>query len=137
MNVDTDTQYAFTRPIVGAHVQNYDGVLKIDGEVGNKKAYDPRSYMKKAEAAWPSASRGVRGSQGAGTSSASDRARGPGRMAVVSDRDRPKTQRPAQAFDRAQRTGSTMSLHGNLPGPSLPACPSTPRSPSWRRAPTG
>ena len=49
MNVDTDTQYAFTRPIVSHMFSNYDGVLKIDGEVGNKKVYDPRSYMKKAE----------------------------------------------------------------------------------------
>ncbi len=50
MNVDTDTQYAFTRPIVGHMFSNYDGVLKVDGEVGNKKVYDPRSYMKLAEA---------------------------------------------------------------------------------------
>ena len=50
MNVDTDTQYAFTRPVVGHMFTNYDGVLKIDGEVGNKKTYDPRSYLKKAEA---------------------------------------------------------------------------------------
>ena len=50
MNVDTDTQYAFTRPVAGHMFTNYDGVLKIDGEVGNKKAYDPRVYMKKAEA---------------------------------------------------------------------------------------
>jgi fructose-bisphosphate aldolase class II len=50
MNVDTDTQYAFTRPIVGHMFTNYDGVLKVDGEVGNKKVYDPRSYFKKAEA---------------------------------------------------------------------------------------
>ncbi len=49
MNVDTDTQYAFTRPIVDHMFKNYDGVLKIDGEVGNKKAYDPRSYAKAAE----------------------------------------------------------------------------------------
>ena len=49
MNVDTDTQYAFTRPIVTHMFQNYDGVLKIDGGVGDKKVYDPRSYMKKAE----------------------------------------------------------------------------------------
>jgi fructose-bisphosphate aldolase, class II len=49
MNVDTDTQYAFTRAIAGHMFQNYDGVLKVDGEVGNKKAYDPRPYMKKAE----------------------------------------------------------------------------------------
>ena len=49
MNVDTDTQYAFTRAIAGHMFKNYDGVLKIDGEVGDKKAYDPRPYMKKAE----------------------------------------------------------------------------------------
>jgi fructose-bisphosphate aldolase, class II len=50
MNVDTDTQYAFTRPIAGYMFTNYDGVLKVDGEVGSKKAYDPRSYGKLAEA---------------------------------------------------------------------------------------
>jgi fructose-bisphosphate aldolase class II len=49
MNVDTDTQYAFTRPIAGHMFTNYDGVLKVDGEVGSKKAYDPRSYLKAAE----------------------------------------------------------------------------------------
>lgn len=50
MNVDTDTQYAFTRPLAAHMFTNYDGVLKVDGEVGNKKVYDPRSYLKKAEA---------------------------------------------------------------------------------------
>ena len=50
MNIDTDTQYAFTRPVAGHMFENYDGVLKVDGEVGIKKAYDPRSYLKKAEA---------------------------------------------------------------------------------------
>ena len=49
MNIDTDCQYAYTRPIVEHMFTNYDGVLKVDGEVGNKKVYDPRSYMKKAE----------------------------------------------------------------------------------------
>jgi fructose-bisphosphate aldolase class II len=49
MNVDTDTQYAFTRPVVEHMFKNYDGVLKIDGEVGNKKAYDPRAWGKAAE----------------------------------------------------------------------------------------
>jgi fructose-bisphosphate aldolase class II len=49
MNIDTDTQYAFTRPIVDHVMKNYDGVLKIDGEVGNKKTYDPRAYGKAAE----------------------------------------------------------------------------------------
>ena len=46
MNIDTDTQYAFTRPIADYMFKNYDGVLKIDGEVGSKKIYDPRSYLK-------------------------------------------------------------------------------------------
>jgi fructose-bisphosphate aldolase class II len=50
MNVDTDTQYAFTRPIAGHMFANYDGVLKVDGDVGNKKVYDPRTYGKLAEA---------------------------------------------------------------------------------------
>ncbi|HEY9411884.1 MAG TPA: class II fructose-bisphosphate aldolase [Jiangellaceae bacterium] len=50
MNIDTDTQYAFTRPVVDHMFTNYDGVLKIDGEVGNKKAYDPRVWGKAAEA---------------------------------------------------------------------------------------
>ena len=49
MNVDTDTQYAYTRPIVEHMFKNYSGVLKVDGEVGDKKAYDPRSYLKAAE----------------------------------------------------------------------------------------
>ncbi|WFM83187.1 class II fructose-bisphosphate aldolase [Arcanobacterium canis] len=50
MNVDTDTQYAFTRPVVDWMMTNYEGVLKIDGEVGNKKKYDPRAWGKAAEA---------------------------------------------------------------------------------------
>ena len=50
MNVDTDTQYAFTRPVVNHMLTEYEGVLKIDGEVGNKKMYDPRAWGKKAEA---------------------------------------------------------------------------------------
>jgi fructose-bisphosphate aldolase class II len=49
MNVDTDTQYAFTRPVAAHMFGNYDGVLKVDGEVGNKKAYDPRAWGKAAE----------------------------------------------------------------------------------------
>jgi len=49
MNVDTDCQYAFTRAVAGHMFKNYDGVLKIDGEVGNKKVYDPRAYLKLAE----------------------------------------------------------------------------------------
>jgi len=51
MNIDTDMQYAFTRPIADHMFRNYDGVLKVDGEVGNKKIYDPRSYLTMAETA--------------------------------------------------------------------------------------
>ncbi|SDB92029.1 fructose-bisphosphate aldolase [Sanguibacter gelidistatuariae] len=50
MNVDTDTQYAYSRPVADHFFRNYDGVLKVDGEVGNKKAYDPRAWGKAAEA---------------------------------------------------------------------------------------
>lgn len=50
MNIDTDLQYAFTRPVVDHMLKNYDGVLRIDGEVGNKKLYDPRAWGKSAEA---------------------------------------------------------------------------------------
>ncbi|MDQ4490080.1 class II fructose-bisphosphate aldolase [Sinomonas sp. ASV486] len=50
MNIDTDTQYAFTRPVAGHMFSNYDGVLKVDGEVGNKKTYDPRVWGALAEA---------------------------------------------------------------------------------------
>jgi fructose-bisphosphate aldolase class II len=50
MNVDTDTQFAFTRPVAGYMLTNYEGVLKVDGEVGNKKQYDPRAWGKAAEA---------------------------------------------------------------------------------------
>jgi len=49
MNVDTDTQYAYTRPIAGHMLANYDGVLKVDGGVGNKQAYDPRAWGKLGE----------------------------------------------------------------------------------------
>jgi fructose-bisphosphate aldolase class II len=51
LNIDTDTQYAFTRPIADHMLKNYDGVLKIEGDVGNKEKYDPRSYLKLGEAA--------------------------------------------------------------------------------------
>ena len=51
MNIDTDTQYAYTRSIAGTMFTNYDGVLKVDGEVGNKKIYDPRAWGKIAETA--------------------------------------------------------------------------------------
>jgi len=50
MNIDTDTQYAYTRPVADYMLKNYDGVLKVDGEIGNKKQYDPRAWGKIAEA---------------------------------------------------------------------------------------
>ena len=49
MNVDTDMQYAFTRAIADHCFKHYDGILKVDGDVGDKKAYDPRPYMTRAE----------------------------------------------------------------------------------------
>ena len=49
MNIDTDTQYAYTRPTIDYFMKNYDKVLKIDGEVGSKKHYDPREWLKAAE----------------------------------------------------------------------------------------
>jgi fructose-bisphosphate aldolase class II len=51
MNIDTDTQYTFTRPIADHMLKNYNGVLKIDGEVGDKKLYDPRNYLAQGEKA--------------------------------------------------------------------------------------
>ena len=51
MNIDTDTQYAFTRSIAGYMFENYAEVLKVDGDVGNKKKYDPRAWGKVAESA--------------------------------------------------------------------------------------
>ena len=49
MNIDTDTQYAFTRPIVDWMMKHYDEVLMVDGEIGVKKSYDPRTYLKLGE----------------------------------------------------------------------------------------
>ena len=57
MNIDTDTQYAFTRAVADYMFEKYDEVLKVDGEVGVKKTYDPRAWLKVAESPWPSASR--------------------------------------------------------------------------------
>ena len=51
MNVDADMQYAFTRAVAGHMFKNYDGVLNVDGELGNKKVHDPRSYLALAETA--------------------------------------------------------------------------------------
>ena len=68
MNIDTDTQYAFTRPIAHHMMKNYDGVLKVDGEVGNKKTYDPRTYLALGEAAMAErVKQAVRDLKGTGT----------------------------------------------------------------------
>ena len=50
MNVDTDTQYPFTRIVVDHMLVNYEGELRVEGEVGNKKIYDPRGWLKKGKA---------------------------------------------------------------------------------------
>jgi fructose-bisphosphate aldolase, class II len=74
MNVDTDMQYAFTRAIADHFFKNYDGVLKVDGEVGNKKAYDPRTYLARAETAIAErVKQAVQDLRAAGTTMASDR----------------------------------------------------------------
>src|SRR6476660_4682055 len=65
MNIDTDTQYAFTRPVADHMLRNYEGVLKVDGEVGNKKQYDPRTWGKAAEAGM--AARVIEGAQHLGS----------------------------------------------------------------------
>ena len=57
MNVDTDTQYAFTRPVADHMFKNYNGVLKVDGEVGSKKSYDPRSSGERGDAGMATRSR--------------------------------------------------------------------------------
>jgi fructose-bisphosphate aldolase class II len=51
MNIDTDTQYAFSRAVADHMFRNYDGVLKVDGEMGDKKSYDPRTWLALAEKA--------------------------------------------------------------------------------------
>ena len=128
MNIDTDTQYAFTRPIVEHMFKNYDGVLKIDGEVGNKKVYDPRSYMKKAEL-------GMAERVTAGLRGPAEHRDEPRRLTEPGVRagwgreracDRTEDTASREAFDRAQRTGSTMSLHGNLLGPEPTRLPVDP-----------
>ena len=72
MNVDTDMQYAFTRAVADHCFKNYDAVLKVDGEVGNKKAYDPRSYLALGESAMAErVKQMVRDLRGTGTTLAS------------------------------------------------------------------
>jgi fructose-bisphosphate aldolase class II len=51
LNVDSDDQYAFTRAIADHVLVNYAGVLRVDGGMGEKGAYDPRAWGRKGEAA--------------------------------------------------------------------------------------
>ena len=114
MNVDTDTQYAFTRPVAGHMFTNYDGVLKVDGDVGNKKDYDPRS--------WGKAPRGHGRPRGA-------RLRGP---AVHRHQAHLTAQPIAVSQQRSPNHGRTTwnaKTCWRGPGPRPPTCPPT-RPPS-------
>jgi fructose-bisphosphate aldolase class II len=51
INLDSDAQYALTRAIADHVLVNYAGVLKVDGGLGDKRAYDPRAWGKRGEAA--------------------------------------------------------------------------------------
>ncbi len=107
MNIDTDTQYAFTRAVAGFMFSNYDGVLKVDGEVGNKKAYDPRAWGKVAESAM--AARVVQATQQLGSAGKStpdaDRRRMPRPMAGASVRFCATTGRRTRRAVRGHRRG--------------------------------
>jgi fructose-bisphosphate aldolase class II len=50
MNVDTDMQYAFTRAIAGHVLDHWQGVLQVDGQLADKRAFDPRAWGRAAEA---------------------------------------------------------------------------------------
>ena len=106
MNVDTDTQYAFTRPVAGYMLTNYDGVLKVDGEVGNKKQYDPRAWGKEAEAGMAArvveACENLRVGRAPTRDAATDGgpARGSPRPACPSTRPPARGSGPARAADR-------------------------------------
>jgi fructose-bisphosphate aldolase class II len=50
VNLDSEAQYAFTRAAAGHMFSHYDGVLAVDGGVGDKRAYDPRAWGAEAEA---------------------------------------------------------------------------------------
>jgi fructose-bisphosphate aldolase, class II len=51
MNIDSDPQYPFTRAVAGHVFANYDALLNVHGGVGRKKAHDPRTWGRAAEAA--------------------------------------------------------------------------------------
>jgi fructose-bisphosphate aldolase, class II len=51
VNLDTDAQYAFTRAVAGHVLDHWDGVLRVDGGLGDKRAYDPRAWGRQGEAA--------------------------------------------------------------------------------------
>lgn len=47
MNVDTDCQYAFTKPIAEHMKENYDAILGLNGLDPDKGKFDPRKYVQK------------------------------------------------------------------------------------------
>ena len=51
VNVDTDNQYAFTRGVAAHVLDHWQGVLKVDGGIGDKRSYDPRTWGRAGEAA--------------------------------------------------------------------------------------
>jgi fructose-bisphosphate aldolase class II len=51
VNIDTDAQYAFTRAVADHVLTRYESILRVDGGVGDKAAYDPRAWGLKGEAA--------------------------------------------------------------------------------------
>lgn len=49
MNFDTDGQYVFTRSVIDYMLKNYDSILRVDGEVGVKRAYFAETWLKVGE----------------------------------------------------------------------------------------
>ena len=43
VNDHTDNQYAFTRALAGHVLDHWQGVLRVDGGIGDKHAFDPRA----------------------------------------------------------------------------------------------
>ncbi len=139
MNIDTDTQYAFTRSIAGYMFSNYDGVLKVDGERRQQEAVRPARLGQGRRVGHGRARRRVdpparlrRRSRSAPRSRMPDSTpRGPRRPA-----DRPATggsaASPAPATSaRARSTASTRPRGG--PGSRRPARPRPIRLRRWPR----
>ena len=122
MNVDTDTQYAFTRPVADHMFANYDGVLKVDGEVGNKKAYDPRAWGKAAEAGM--AARVVEACEdlrSAGTTRSGPDHAAPTASTARSSRERPAPERRCAAAPQPACRGRSKNSTATSPSTSTAA----------------